>query len=341
MNIIQAKKRLKLVLAVFACFSMTIAATAQECNCGPRWTASLDGVFMTRSSPASQSLVGDKPPKQGGGAAIYDAHDFNFENQIAPRFTLRRHGNCGTDLEVIYLNVNSIGASASVDTSSGGGPAGSLLVGDGGMQSSISPTKDPDLSYVSQLNSLELNCRHRTNEWVTLIAGFRWIEMDETYGWIDQGRKSDFGEFHTENDLYGFQVGGETDIWRHGRFELEGYTKVGIYANESNTTYDAQVSQSLYGTPQLASAAKGNRTSFVGEAALTGAFNITENFSLRMGYQVTFLNGIAAATDQLTALNIDDHFTEYEEEISKASGVVNNAGSAIYHGPFIRLTFQH
>ena len=319
MGIIQDKKRLTFLSTFVACFSMISAITAQECNCGPRWTASFDSVFMTRSSAAPQPLVGNAP---GGGATLYDAHDFNFDNQIAPRFTLRRHGKCGTDLEILYLNVNSIEASASVDTSFSGPNAGSILVGDGDVGLTTSPTLDPDLYYSSQLNSLEINCRHRTSEWVTLIAGFRWIEMDETYDWISNGQFGDFGRVHTDNDLYGFQVGSEVDIWSYCRFDVEGYTKVGIYANESNLTYKAQVAG-----PDLARTAEGNRTSFVGESALTGTFNFKENLSLRMGYQGTFLNGIAAATDQMSTTD-------------SSTSAVNDEGSAAYHGPFIRLTFQ-
>ena len=146
--------------------------------------------------------------------------------------------------------------------------------------------------------------------------------MDETYDWISNGDMGDFGRVHTDNDLYGFQVGSEVDIWSYCRFDVEGYTKVGIYANESNLTYKAQVAG-----PDLARTAEGNRTSFVGEAALTGTFNFKENLSLRMGYQVTFLNGIAAATDQMSTTDSN-------------TSAVNDEGSAAYHGPFIRLTFQ-
>ena len=150
--------------------------------------------------------------------------------------------------------------------------------------------------------------------------------MDETYNWISKGEMADFGRVHTDNDLYGFQVGSEVDIWSYCRFDVEGYTKVGIYANESNLTYKAQVSP-VAGGPDIARTAEGKRTSFVGEAALTGTFNFKENLSLRMGYQVTFLNGIAAATDQMSTTDSN-------------TSAVNDEGSAAYHGPFIRLTFQ-
>jgi len=201
---------------------------------------------------------------------------------------------------------------------------GSILVGAGPNNGHLNPVANPDLSYSSQLNSLEINGRHRTSEWVTLIAGFRWIEMDETYDWIEKDGMHDVGRVETDNDLYGFQVGSEVDIWSYCRFDVEGYTKVGIYANESNLTYKADVGGP---GPDINRTAEGNRTSFVGESALTGTFNFKENLSLRMGYQGTFLNGIAAATDQMSTTDNN-------------ASAVNDEGSATYHGPFIRLTFQ-
>ena len=69
------------------------------------------------------------------------------------------------------------------------------------------------------------------------------------------------------------------------------------------------------------------QVSFVGEIGLTGVYQWTDHIAFRGGYQVLWVEGIAVASDQLTAV-----------DVLSASGI-NTDGGIFYHGALASIDF--
>ena len=73
---------------------------------------------------------------------------------------------------------------------------------------------------------------------VTMLAGFRWVNLRENLaGSIGTAHLSPgnrlFWNTTTTNNLYGFQIGAEGKIFERGRFSIDGLVKVGIFDNNA------------------------------------------------------------------------------------------------------------
>jgi hypothetical protein len=167
-------------------------------------------------------------------------------------------------------------------------------------------------NYNSNLHSTEVNLRRQWTESLTLLAGFRWVEMsdlavDTTGNFLD-----------TNNHMYGGQIGAEWLVWdRGGPFTLTTGVKAGIFYNRAD--YDGL----LIGN---AIQARTTHTAFLGEWDIIARYQLTDRWTLRTGYQLLWLEGVASVdADQVnTALNADP---------------VSTSGSPFYHGVTIGAEF--
>jgi hypothetical protein len=105
-----------------------------------------------------------------------------------------------------------------------------------------------------------------------------------------------------DNDLFGAQVGGEVGrSWLDDRFGLAVNGKVGIFANSANqfTTNGASLRAGGSETSVLASGR--GRTDFASlyEGGIATKIRLTPRITLRAGYQVVFVQGLALAPTQL------------------------------------------
>ena len=121
----------------------------------------------------------------------------------------------------------------------------------------------------------------------------------------------------TENDLYGFQLGGEALLWTNGVSRIEANLNGGVYYNDIEVQAVALNIQRFWSDSSAAFAGSSNI------ALVIPAFP----FDIRVGYQANFLSGVAMAADQSTA------FSFFTPDGSAATS------DLIYHGFFLGLEF--
>ncbi len=175
--------------------------------------------------------------------------------------------------------------------------------------------------YRSEMNSAELNWRHWLTPELSVIAGFRYLNWHEnlnaafdTVSPLPPGSVNQV--YHTSNNLFGFQTGGDWKHWFNDKFGIELGAKVGVYG--THTEMDGTLG--IPGIGALPTSAASSRASFVGELGLIGTYKLTTYLNVRAGYQVMWVEGIALAPDQENAANF----------LSAPS--VNNRGGVFLHG---------
>ncbi len=122
--------------------------------------------------------------------------------------------------------------------------------------------------------------------------------------------------YHTSNNLYGGQIGGDwKQVFGNG-FGIALGAQAGVFA--ARTEFDATAN--FPGLPTLGTSTASTRASFIGEIGLVGTYNLTPYLQVRAGYQVMWVEGIALAPDQVNSANF----------IGTSS--VSNRGGVFLHG---------
>jgi hypothetical protein len=131
----------------------------------------------------------------------------------------------------------------------------------------------------------------------TLLAGFRYTRLKETFQFSTIGEAALDYTTKAENDLAGFQTGG--DVWvalfQGVRIGAEG--KVGIYNNNFDINTDIVTTPEAGSPPDLSEHFGSNNAAFISEASVDVVADILPSWSLRAGYEVLFINSIALASE--------------------------------------------
>ena len=183
-------------------------------------------------------------------------------------------------------------------------------------------------SYESELYSAEANLMTDSGSPLRLLGGLRYIRYDETtFSEAVLGGGTGTVMVESTNNLYGFQLGGEYDLFqfngRSGRLNLRAWGKGGIYYSDSW----ADVTAALVGVDAPITAANDSSEAFVGEVGIIGGIQLTNGLSLDAGYQVMWLNDVVLAGEQISTT-----------PIMAGSAVSINRGQVMYHGFTFGLT---
>lgn len=191
------------------------------------------------------------------------------------------------------------------------------------------------MDYRSEIQSFEALGRRNFGRF-SVSAGFRYIELNEYLGInIFENPGGIFADeygFGAANDLYGLQVGIDGRLWDHRKFHLDGFTKFGIYGN------DIAAASFLDdpGDPLLSGSGTGTatQTAFGLELGVFATYDVTCNLSVRTGYQLMYLDGVALAADQVP--NTDN--------LIFAPGTVpvnaHGGNSVLYHGLNVGMEYR-
>jgi hypothetical protein len=244
--------------------------------CCPRWTASADFIILDRIGGANQTLVERVPlhddPFRTPGAEALNGNDFQQGFCGGPRVGLIRHGDCGYDLELSYFQIDGWSSARSVGPDD---PIDWLVMrAPGGFTQTNQP---PDLAtqamvweYATKLYNAELNVRWNPSSRVTMLVGFRWMNLGEnlvgtlnptTFTW--EQSYWNFWNGTTTNNLYGFQIGADGKIWERGRFSINALVKAGIFDDDAEQT----TAVSVIAKQVRSASASTNHAAFVGETA--------------------------------------------------------------------------
>lgn len=278
----------------------------------PRWTVTADSVILHRSKALSATLVEDGTTD----AELVNVRDFDPGWAAGPQLELSRHFASGWDIAVRYFGVD--GYSVSRDVADPGNLRVPLV------------SSDPDdyfdtaqAQYKSQLYNAELNVKREFGERLRVLGGFRMLQLNEqiSAGAYSPTLEGSF-DFETRNYLYGFQVGAESALCKLGPVQFDGFLKAGAYGNQIRANLRAE---GTHLSPMDESVAA-SRVSLVGELGLTAKYRIGEHCSLRGGYELMWLEGVALAPNSVAAMNQASDFALYN-------------GSAFYHGATAGLEF--
>jgi len=191
------------------------------------------------------------------------------------------------------------------------------------------PVTAASFEYKSRLYNAEFNVRRSVNDWLTGLAGFRWMELEDSY--LAQGTgailSTPFSEaIRSHNHLFGFQIGADAILLgRQEQFQIRGVAKAGIFGNAvgQNTEFSDPA-----GLGTLSAAANGSHTSFVGEIGLIGSYQVSKHVTIRGGYQVMWIEGVALAPRQIP-----------NTDLAGGTADIEAAGGLFYHGANAGLEF--
>ncbi len=296
----------------------SIFADAYDCDacCDPLWIVRGGAVILHRSTPANLTIFSDTTT----GAEIANARQFHFGWAAGPDIGVMRRLSPGDYLEVRYFNITGFVAQQNI-------------VAPGAFNINTDPPvgspfgANIDATYGSALFNTEVNFRRRFSPQATWLAGFRTIQVrDDFAASVDLAQPGVHANFdlRTHNFLYGAQTGLDLNLWnRGGPLSIDGLFKAGIFGNSANQrTSDIST---FNGTQVFQANLNDGRgqVAFVGEIALTGVYRVTDRFSLRAGYQLLWIDGVALATDQFPALNFP------------AQNGIHTTGTLFYHGALV------
>ena len=159
---------------------------------------------------------------------------------------LIRHGDDGYDLELSYFQIGGWNSNSTVDPVDPEDWHWLTMRCPGGfLQANQKPGQGMAWDYSSQLYNAEFNVRWNPSCRVTMLAGFRWVNLGEKLvGALDPPticREPPFWNTTTINNLYGLQVGSDWKIWERGRFSIDGLAKAGIYDDNAEETTGVSV----------------------------------------------------------------------------------------------------
>jgi hypothetical protein len=245
-------------------------------------TASVGAVFLHRSRPDSSAIV---TPPTGTPGTVINANDFGFGWDAGPDVTLARRTERGLLVEGRYFNDRNADAEfgiPSITTFRTAG-IGVTILGSGPING----------FYQTKLDSSELNVHAPIHPRVTLLGGFRWVELHDTLR-LNIATPATFVNWDDNNHMYGGQLGTNIAFTKPTNpLRMNLALKAGVYGNDMDNRF----------TSTIVSGANSSdvTTSFIGELNFTAAYQLTRHMALRGGYEVLWLDNVALAGDAAAA----------------------------------------
>ncbi|MCE9630831.1 MAG: BBP7 family outer membrane beta-barrel protein [Planctomycetia bacterium] len=284
----------------------------------PRWFAGASGLVMTRTLPAgtatmrplggTQLTTADAAANWPGGIDLHLGRWFGMRQQHA--------------VEAIYWGVYNIGTSSSVTSGAGaidaipqasgvtvaGLPAATFLTGATAQQINRSDVvNDIEINWVYSLwDRPEFLPRERAVN-LMWLAGFRFFQVGDTLTLQNGTGDPSLGgldfDVATNNNIYGAQVGAKFD-WRVlPMVRLNIVPKFMVGGNSITNTSSLVRTNGTYGTftadgsPSQVHSTLGV-FSWLGSVDTAVAWDVTDQWSLWMGYRVVGVGNIAQADGQ-------------------------------------------
>jgi hypothetical protein len=245
----------------------------------PNWYISIGAIYLNRSRPNPAPII---TPPTGTPGTVISASEYDFSFDWGPEVILARRTPRNRIVEARYFSNTQGTAAAAIPniTSFRFAGIGVTILGGGSIQS----------FYTSELDNFELNVYQPISDRCSILAGFRYVELRENLR-INFANPSFFGNFNTNNQLYGAQTGVNFNFTDPGsRFQFRALAKAGVYANNA----DVRFTSNIVGSDQES----GTDTSFVGEVNFTGSYQLSKHWGLRGGYMVMWIQEVTTPADQ-------------------------------------------
>ena len=254
------------------------------------------------------------------GVPTFNSDQFRQGFSAGPKIRLAYRDDSGLGFELAYFNVFNQSGTEAIGPDN---PADWLIMrAPGGFwQTQDFPYQAMTWSNATSLYSAEANMRLELSPRLTALAGFRWLQLNDSLqgtltpsdrtapSWKTNcplcnifqitpdgpiGTLPPFWNGGVTNNLYGAQVGIDANILRFDRFSLGGRVTIGLFDNNARQSTGVSIEKVVY--PATATA---NGAAFVSEASLQLKYQVTNGLSLKAGYEVLWLVGVALAPGQI------------------------------------------
>jgi hypothetical protein len=292
----------------------------------PRWTVSVEAIVLGRSGGVNQTLVERVPggvPFYGTsvapGAEAFNSNQFQQGLSAGPKISLTYHDESGYGAELSYFNTFSQSTTKAIGPDS---PADWLVMKAPGTfwQTQDFPYQAMAWKSTTNLYNAEANGRLDLSSRVTMLAGFRWLQLNDNLQgtltpadltaptWKQNcnctlfqitpggpaGNYPPFWNTGTTNNLYGVQIGMDVKMLELGRFSLDGLIKIGIFDNNAEQSTGVSMRKVVYPSQAMT-----NHAAFISEADLQLKYQGNKGLALKVGYKALWLDGVALAPGQI------------------------------------------
>ena len=262
-------------------------------NCGSRgcsqWYFNGDIIFLWRDNRSNvQSIVNSIAP----ATSVFNTRNVDFDTGIGPSFRIGHMNDECTGLEVQYFSALDFSGEADVISPGNLAGAGQFLQLPG-----WDNVDEMHADYTSELHNVEINHQSTWGR-LSLLAGFRYLRLTDDLGIraITFGTGSDDYRVHSENNLFGAQLGGRYRAC-YNTFFWEFTGKAGVFGNDANQSQFLTAGGSSVVLRNFTGA--GGTTSFVGDMNISAGFQLTDIWSFRCGYNLLWIDQVALAADNL------------------------------------------
>ncbi|KKQ33615.1 MAG: hypothetical protein US49_C0001G0295 [candidate division TM6 bacterium GW2011_GWF2_37_49] len=347
---------LSLLFPILFCFC--VQANAVPSLHTPRCTLSAEAIVFDRVGTAKYTLVERVPgtnfffdiPTTPGDSALNSS---NLKQGFSPGFRLGADYriDSNNDLLLSFFRIGDWDTTRSIWPDN---PLDWLVMrAPGGFfQTQDFTYQSMTWDYSTKLYNLEFNMQKKLSNGVTMLTGFRWLQLHENLqgtipppdyiqptwksypeanlayvAWFEKQPGTTapayppFWDTSTTNNLYGLQIGLTGDLFKHYHFSINGSIKIGGYWNHASESTEVSIAKVVYD-----SGASTNNLAFVGEVGLQCKYQITDMFVLKLGYEALWVAGVALAPGQ-----INETYSNSAPTSVNALGVSCNS-NVLFHG---------
>ena len=328
-----------------------------------RWTISEEAIVFDRVGTEKWALVERVPGATQlysiaatSGIQALNSTDLNQGYSAGMRLGAAYHADAKNDLALSFSRSGNWDSTKSVGPDS---PLNWLVMRAPGVfvQTQDFAYQSMQWDYSTYLYNAELNVQHKLSSWITMLVGFRWLQLSENLqgtippadiyqpSWkganltlfqvaaLPPGDPAPpyppFWNTSTTNNLYGFQIGADGKLFERGHFSINGLIKGGAYLNHASELTGVSLAKTVY-----ESGASTNHAAFVGEGGLQCKYQITSAITLKLGYEVLWLAGVALAPGQIQETYIATSPTNVYTHS------VNSGSNVLFHGVVVGLEFS-
>ena len=301
---------------------------------------------------------------------VFNSNQFQQGGAIGPKLTLEYSGNSDYGVELSYFGVQNLNASNTIGPSNPG--SWYVMRAPGSFwQTQDFAYQGMTWSSSTSLHNAEANGKIKASDSFNFLAGIRWLQLkDNLVGSVTPGDQNvplwktggcaplganlplsiasttlsqtnqacasgnaisgypPFWSTETINNLFGLQVGAQGKLFEIGRLSFGGSLKAGIFNNQATQNSSVSITKVMYST-----GATVNRMAYAGEGVIQLKYLITDDLSIKMGYQLLWLNQVALAPGQIPYVYSGSGPT------SVSARGVNTGSSTLFQGGTVGLEY--
>jgi hypothetical protein len=160
------------------------------------------------------------------------------------------------------------------------------------------------------------------------------LDEDLHYVTLTQFGAMDFNT-NTNNSLTGLQIGGDLWITPLPGLRFGAEAKAGIFGNHMNVSTDIATTQpAFFGEKSLS-----GYTAFVGELDVKMTYRLNYHWTLRLGYNFLWMDGLALAADNFNPTLPNVFAGPAGPNGPPRVPVVDRTGDALFHGLNVGLEY--